>query len=270
MLSVQHLYKSYGRKSFFGDTQKQVLRDVSLHASAGAVVGLVGESGGGKSTLGRLILGLEKPDAGEILFEGLPVQHWRAANPGGMSVVFQDYATSVNSAFTIAQCIGEALTIRGYARGRENGRGKGHGKGQAAATMIAELMERVGLPAALAHCLPHEVSGGQLQRACIARAIATEPKFILFDEAVSSLDASLQTSVLDLLRDLKGDMTYLFIAHDIQSVAYFCDDVYFLHGGTVDEHLAVEALASASSAYAKRLMQSVIIFSSDWNDKAEI
>ena len=116
---------------------------------------------------------------------------------------------------------------------------------------------------ALRNRYPHELSGGQLQRVCIARAIATKPRFIVFDEAVSSLDVSVQAQVLELLLELKGDMTYLFIAHDVQAVTYLCDHIMFLHEGTIAESLEKEHLARASSGYAQRLLQSVIPFNPD-------
>ena len=124
-------------------------------------------------------------------------------------------------------------------------------------------MELVGMPENMMNRYPHELSGGQLQRVCIARAIATKPRFIVFDEAVSSLDVSVQAQVLELLLELKGDMTYLFIAHDVQAVTYLCDHIMFLYEGTIAESLEKEHLARASSGYAQRLLQSVIPFNPD-------
>ena len=207
LLEVRNVSKSYPVSGGFWRKKRQpILRDVNLTLFEGSSVGLIGESGGGKSTLGRLILGLEQPDSGQVFLEGRPVQVWSKEHPGQMSVVF---------------------------------------------------------PEALRNRYPHELSGGQLQRVCIARAIATKPRFIVFDEAVSSLDVSVQAQVLELLLELKGDMTYLFIAHDVQAVTYLCDHIMFLHEGTIAESLEKEHLARASSGYAQRLLQSVIPFNPD-------
>ena len=239
LLEVRNVSKSYPVSGGFWRKKRQpVLRDVNLTLSEGSSVGLIGESGGGKSTLGRLILGLEQPDSGQV---------WSKEHPGQMSVVFQDYTSSANPRFTVEELIREPLDILRLD----------------ASCAIPELLERVGLPEALRNRYPHELSGGQLQRVCIARAIATKPRFIVFDEAVSSLDVSVQAQVLELLLELKGDMTYLFIAHDVQAVTYLCDHIMFLHEGTIAESLEKEHLARASSGYAQRLLQSVIPFNPD-------
>lgn len=196
LLEVRNVSKSYPVSGGFWRKKRQpILRDVNLTLSEGSSVGLIGESGGGKSTLGRLILGLEQPDSGQVFLEGRPVQVWSKEHPGQMSVVFQDYTSSANPRFTVEELIREPLDILRLD----------------ASCAIPELLERVGLPKALRNRYPHELSGGQLQRVCIARAIATKPRFIVFDEAVSSLDVSVQAQVLELLLELKGDMTYLFI-----------------------------------------------------------
>ena len=130
---------------------------------------------------------------------------------------------------------------------------------------IPELLERCGIPKTLRNRYPHELSGGQLQRVYIARAIATKPRLIEFDEAISSLDVSVQAQVLELLLELKGDKTYLFLEHDDQTVTYLCDRILFLHEGTIVESLEKEQLARASSGYAQRLLQSVIPFAPDAN-----
>ncbi|MBB5143693.1 ABC transporter ATP-binding protein [Desulfovibrio intestinalis] len=253
MLEVANVCKSYGKGGFWRTEKQPVLHGINISVPAGASVGLVGESGSGKSTLGRLILGLEPADSGRILMQGQPVRQWRKKHAGGMSVVFQDYTTSVNPAYTIADIIREPLVACGKSKGTD--------------ATIAELMDRVSLSPKLTNHLPHEVSGGQLQRACIARAIATNPTFVLFDEAISSLDVSVQAKILELLRELKGDMTYFFIAHDLQAVTYLCDDIYFLQKGSVVEQCSSTALAHVSSDYAKRLIGSAILFQSRWTGK---
>ena len=250
MLEVRNICKSYGKGGLWNPQPKPVLHDVSFHIQAGATVGLVGESGSGKSTLSRLILGLERPDSGTVQLEGQGVGQWLRHNPGRMSVVFQDYTTSVNPAYTVRNVIREPLLYCG--------------KGASSDKAVLALMDRVGLAPRLADRLPHEVSGGQLQRVCIARAIATDPRFVVFDEAISSLDVSVQTRVLDLLRELKGNMTYFFIAHDLQAVTYLCDNIIFMHQGRIVEQATSPGLAGVSHPYAQKLVSSAILFRSAW------
>ena len=249
-------FRSERQDRVFGHTRQQVLFDVSLSVKKGTCLGILGESGSGKSTMGRVLCGLLRPDSGEALLDGIPVYGSRAGRrnlQNKLSVVFQDYTTSANPRFRVKDVIGEGLTVRERREKRRLDRPR----------EIARLLELVGLPADFAGRFPHELSGGQLQRVCIARAIATKPRFIVFDEAVSSLDVSVQAQVLELLLELKGDMTYLFIAHDVQAVTYLCDHIMFLHEGTIAESLEKEHLARASSGYAQRLLQSVIPFNPD-------
>ena len=118
------------------------------------------------------------------------------------------------------------------------------------------------MPAAFADRFPHELSGGQLQRVCIARAVACKPEVILFDEAISSLDAHTQVQVMDLLRDLKDKLglTYVFITHDLTAITYLCDDVLFLYRGRVTEYLPVSCIGDATDSYARRLLESIVVF----------
>ena len=165
-----------------------------------------------------------------------------------MTVVFQDYTSSANPKFTIKQVIAEPLVALRQTENLDN--------------VVVELLEKVGLSANLIHRYPHELSGGQLQRVCIAIAIATKPKILILDEAISALDVSIQAQVLDLLKDLKKelDMTYLFIAHDLQAVANLCDEVLFLYQGNIVEKISSDRLAFAGNEYAQRLLNSVIPF----------
>ena len=198
--------------------------------------------------ISRLILGLEKPNEGSITIEGKSVKSWIKENPGKMTVVFQDYTSSANPKFTIKQVIAEPLVALRQTENLDN--------------VVVELLEKVGLSANLIHRYPHELSGGQLQRVCIARAIATKPKILVLDEAISALDVSIQAQVLDLLKDLKKelDMTYLFIAHDLQAVANLCYEVLFLYQGNIVEKISSDRLAFAGNEYAQRLLNSVIPF----------
>ena len=127
------------------------------------------------------------------------------------------------------------------------------------------LLELVGLPAHVATRFPHELSGGQLQRVCIARAVACNPEIILFDEAISSLDAHTQVQVMDLLRELKEKLglTYIFITHDLTSITYLCDDVLFLYQGHVTEYMPVSRISQTRDEYARRLLESIVVFDAD-------
>ena len=130
---------------------------------------------------------------------------------------------------------------------------------------IAYLLELVGLPSDFAKRFPHELSGGQLQRVCIARAVACKPEIILFDEAISSLDAHTQVQIMDLLRELKEKLglTYIFITHDLTSITYLCDDVLFLYQGHVTEYMAVGPISETRDEYARRLLESIVVFDAD-------
>ena len=250
MLEVKDLYKSYKKQggSFFSQQKQEVLKGISFTVKKGECLGLIGESGSGKSTLSHLILGLEKPDRGEILMEGEPIKKWLKNHRGEMSVVFQDYTTSVNPRLTIENIIAEPL--HALDRGKE------------AKAIIGELLKKVDLSDKLMGRYPHELSGGQLQRVCVARAISTRPRFIVLDEALSSLDVSIQAQILTLLKDLKQemDMTYLFIAHDLQTLTNLCDKVLFLYKGNIVERVHSTKLFDAENEYAKRLLASVIVF----------
>ena len=233
-LQVKDINKSYRK---YGKIEKQqVLKDVNFIIKEGECVGLLGESGSRKSTLSRLILGLEKPDSGSILIEDLNVKKWIKENQGKMSVVFQDYTSSSNPNFTVKEIILEPLKVLGKKENLDK--------------ITEDLLDRY----------PHELSGGQLQRVCIARSISTKPKFIVLDEAISSLDVSIQAQILELLKDLKDELniTYLFIAHDLQVVTYLCDRIIFLYRGEVVENIHSLNLAYVKNSYAKRLLNSVI------------
>lgn len=250
LLQVKDVYKSYSKIGLTkGKDKLNVLQGISFSVKKGDCVGLIGESGSGKSTLSRLILGLEKANSGSITIEGQPVKKWIKENQGQMSVVFQDYTSSANPRFTIKEVIAEPLIALG--------------KNDKIEEKVKELLDRVGLSAALMDRYPHELSGGQLQRVCIARAISTKPRFMVLDEAISSLDVSIQAQILELLRDLKHalNMTYLFIAHDLQAVASLCDEVLFLYKGKIVENISSNNLANAKNEYAQKLLNSVISFS---------
>ena len=258
MLEVNNVcvsFRSERQEKIFGTARNQVLFDVSLKVSQGTCLGILGESGSGKSTLGRVICGLLKPDTGEVKIQDVSVYASRNGRKNlqkRLSVVFQDYTTSVNPRFRVKEIIAEGLAARERNQKIRLNR----------LEEINRLLELVGLNSSYANRYPHELSGGQLQRVCIARAVACQPEIILFDEAISSLDAHTQIQIMDLLHDLKEKLglTYIFITHDLTSVTYVCDDVLFLYHGRITEHIPVSRIAETKDDYARKLLASIIEF----------
>ena len=258
MLEVNNVcvsFRSERQEKIFGTARNQVLFDVSLKVSQGTCLGILGESGSGKSTLGRVICGLLKPDTGEVKIQDVSVYASRNGRKNlqkRLSVVFQDYTTSANPRFRVKEIIAEGLAARERNQNMRLNR----------LEEINRLLELVGLNSSYANRYPHELSGGQLQRVCIARAVACQPEIILFDEAISSLDAHTQIQIMDLLHDLKEKLglTYIFITHDLTSVTYLCDDVLFLYHGRITEHIPVSRIAETKDDYARKLLASIIEF----------
>ena len=215
---------------------------VSFDLAAGQTLGVVGESGCGKSTMGRCILRLIEPTSGQVWFEGKEVttldpEELRAM-ARQMQIIFQDPYASLNPRMTVAAIIGEALTIHKLAPTKE-----------AYQARIVELLETVGLSADHMRRYPHEFSGGQRQRIGIARALAVSPKLVVCDEAVSALDVSIQAQVINLLEDLQAKFhpTYVFIAHDLSVVEHTSDRVAVMYLGRIVE------LASSRELYTNPL-----------------
>lgn len=258
MLEVNNVcvsFRSERQEKIFGTARNQVLFDVSLKVSQGTCLGILGESGSGKSTLGRVICGLLKPDTGEVKIQDVSVYASRNGRKNlqkRLSVVFQDYTTSANPRFRVKEIIAEGLAARERNQKIRLNR----------LEEINRLLELVGLNSSYANRYPHELSGGQLQRVCIARAVACQPEIILFDEAISSLDAHTQIQIMDPLHDLKEKLglTYIFITHDLTSVTYLCDDVLFLYHGRITEHIPVSRIAETKDDYARKLLASIIEF----------
>ena len=258
MLEVNNVcvsFRSERQEKIFGTARNQVLFDVSLKVSQGTCLGILGESGSGKSTLGRVICGLLKPDTGEVKIQDVSVYASRNGRKNlqkRLSVVFQDYTTSANPRFRVKEIIAEGLAARERNQKIRLNR----------LEEINRLLELVELNSSYANRYPHELSGGQLQRVCIARAVACQPEIILFDEAISSLDAHTQIQIMDLLHDLKEKLglTYIFITHDLTSVTYLCDDVLFLYHGRITEHIPVSRIAETNDDYARELLASIIEF----------
>ena len=240
LLSVRNLKKHYGiTGGLLGRTQASVraVDGVSLDIQPGETLGLVGESGCGKSTTGRCMMRLIEASSGEIWFQGRDVTTLEGnalrALRRDMQIIFQDPFASLNPRHTVADIIGEALIIHNLAGNRAQRQDR-----------VVELLEVVGLRPDHRTRFPHEFSGGQRQRIGIARALAVEPKLIVCDEPVSALDVSIQAQVINLLEDLQErfNLTYLFIAHDLSVVEHISDRVAVMYLGRVVEIASARAL----------------------------
>ena len=225
---------------------------VSFDVHAGKSLGLVGESGCGKTTVGRTILRLIPATSGQVVYRGsdffaLPPRELRSMRRH-LQIIFQDPVSSLNPRMTIGNIIGEPIEVHGIARGKER-----HER-------VAALLKRVGLDPSYASRYPHEFSGGQRQRIGIARALALDPDFIVCDEPVSALDVSIQSQILNLLQDLQQErgLAYLFIAHNLAVVEHFSDEVAVMYlGRIVEKASATELYANPKHPYTTALLSAV-------------
>lgn len=199
------------------------VKHVSLDIHRGEILGLVGESGSGKTSMGRLCLGLLAPTSGSARFDGAPMPRPREMR-GRAAVVLQQPEWALNPRLRIGTSVSEPLTVQGERRDERHRR-------------VVEALTQVGLDPEMATRYPHELSGGQRQRAAIARALVTEPRFVVFDEAVSALDVSVQMQILNLIRDLQASRAFsaLFISHDLAATRYVADRIAVMRLGELVE-----------------------------------
>lgn len=249
-LEVRELCVTFrGRRA---DDVVRAVEGASFDLARGKTLGIVGESGAGKTTLGRAVLRLVEPEAGSVSFDGENVLALRGRGLAQFreraQIVFQDPHGSLNPRMLAGEAVSEVLAVRGMSRIRQEQR-------------VRELFDRVGLPAEVAGALPHQLSGGQQQRVGIARALATEPDFLVLDEPVSALDVSVQARIVNLLLDLQRDLalTYLFISHDLALVSRVSDRIVVMKdGGIVDEGAGLDALRQSNHPYTRTLITAAL------------
>ena len=252
LISIRSLKKYFPiHEGFLSKNTKTVkaVDGVSLDIDHGEVLGLVGESGCGKTTLGRMSINLIKPTSGEIIFDGVDIL--KLGNPGlkalrpKMQIIFQDPFGSLNPRFTVERIIGEAMMVHGLAE-RSNLRSK-----------VIEIMQKVGLPGSFINRYPHEFSGGQRQRIGIARALSLHPRYLVCDEPVSALDVSIQAQIINLLQELqeKENISILFISHDLNVVKHLSHRTAVMYLGQIVETAPTKILnKNAAHPYTRALL----------------
>ena len=251
-IDLQVLFPVGGGSLGRGGAHVRAVDGVSFTIERGETLGLVGESGSGKSTIGLSLLGLERPTGGRIQFDGEDVDFSRASLKRlrtRATMVFQDPNASLNPRRSVGASVREPLEIHGLYKGAGARR-----------TRVEELLDLVGLSGRFASRYPHELSGGQRQRVGIARALACEPELLILDEPVSSLDVSVQSQIMNLLRHLQRELglTYLFIAHDLAAVEYMSHRVLVMYLGRIVETATRESLyRSPRHPYTKALLSAI-------------
>ena len=249
LLDVQHLKKYFSTPG----GNLHAVDDVSFQIERGKTLGVVGESGCGKSTIGRTVLRLIEPTSGKIIFDGKDITNISKRElrelRQEMQIIFQDPFSSLDPRMTVAQTIEEPLKIHKIIPDKKKREER-----------VLELMETVGLAARLYDTYPHELDGGRRQRIGIARALAMNPKFIVCDEPVSALDVSIQAQILNLMKDIqeKENLTYIFITHDLSVVNHFADDIAVMYMGRMVEKAPSEKLfTNPVHPYTKALLSAI-------------
>lgn len=256
ILEIKNVSKHFTlKKNIFGQPTEWIkaVNDISFKVRKGRTLGLVGESGCGKTTLGRSIIRLVEPTSGEVIFNG---QDLVQLSPREMKnvrkklqIIFQDPYASLNPRMTIGSAIMEPMAIHSIGKNRSE-----------RLKIASDLMDKVGLSANMLNRYPHEFSGGQRQRICIARALAVKPDFIICDEAVSALDVSIQAQILNLLLDLQEEfnLTYIFISHDLSVVKFFADELIVMNNGEIVEMSdALSIYQNPKDDYTKKLLNAI-------------
>jgi len=249
ILRVDNLTKVFTRK---GQPDFTAVNHISFELMPGECLGIIGESGSGKSTVANLITRLIDPTEGQIVLDGQDITRLKGRQLQTayrkMQMVFQTPTESFDPRHTLGDGVGESLRNFGHSRSTVR-------------EQVAQLLEQCGLPPEFAKRYPHQVSGGQCQRAAIARAIAIKPKLLICDEATSALDVTIQTEILALLSDLRRELnlSILFICHDIALVQQFCDRVLVMYKGSiVEEGVPDEVTRNPQNDYTKRLIESIL------------
>lgn len=249
LIDVQHLKKYFSTSS----GMLHAVDDVSFQIERGKTLGIVGESGCGKSTIGRTILRLLEPTSGSVIFDGIDLtslskEQLRVMRQK-MQIIFQDPFSSLDPRMTVSQTIAEPLKLHGIIKDK-----------RAREQRVLELMDTVGLAERLYDTYPHELDGGRRQRIGIARALAMNPKFIVCDEPVSALDVSIQAQILNLMEDIQDreGLTYIFITHDLSVVNHFADDIAVMYmGRMVEKASAKELFENPLHPYTQALLSAI-------------